>query len=184
MITFFRNRIPQPTQRSEYMWAKLRFCRTIRVKTFFRLIFFVLTAVFVIWLSSVTKTTWLGIEKDHGLARNTCFGHHVHVKNSCKSPKLSLKISTGVTGALFQHLLRWRWRFVPLSLFVSDQTDDQVNSLKAIFPSGSVSSSYVLRDLTAVCLCRQCGCEPGASRQDLGGSHRSRRSDGDAGGTR
>lgn len=74
---------------------------------------------------------------------------------------------------------------MPLSLFVSDQTDDQVNSLKAlIFPSGTVSSSYVLRDLTAVCLCRQCGCEPGASRQDLGGSHRSRRSDGDAGGTR
>lgn len=106
MITFFRNRIPQPTQRPEYTLAKLRFCRTIRVKTFFRLIFFVLTAVFVIWLSSVTKTTWMGIEKHHGLAQNTCFGHHVHVKNSCKSPKLSLKISTGVTGALFQHLLR------------------------------------------------------------------------------
>lgn len=73
---------------------------------------------------------------------------------------------------------------MPLSPFASDQTDDQVNSLKALFLSGTMSSSYVLHDLTAVCLCRQCGCEPGASRQDLGGSHRSRRSHGDAGGTR
>ena len=31
-------------------------------------------AVLMLWLGACMETTWLGLEKHHGLASNTCFG--------------------------------------------------------------------------------------------------------------